>query len=111
MAKEVEGKSKKAKKVRKKSSDLRSLIFGLIFTIIGVILVWYALNLPCNIAPLSQGVEGFSQEVDIEFPKEIQRLICLSTDFSALISMLIGTLSIIVGIPGIFRGLTGQQKH
>ncbi len=101
----------KGTKGENKFPGMKTFIFGLIFTIIGVILVWYALNLPCNIAPLSQGVEGFSQEVDIEFPKEIQRLICLSTDFGALISMLIGTLSVIVGIPGIFRGLTGQQKH
>ncbi|MEK6852443.1 MAG: hypothetical protein AABX59_01060 [Nanoarchaeota archaeon] len=85
------------------------LFVSLIFSVAGYFLIKYALTLPCDIGRIEP--EGIAQGLEpvLEFPKEVQRLICLSTDFRAIISMLVGTLAIIVGIPGIFRGLTSSK--
>ena len=110
-------KSRKVKGNKRRNGfpGMRTFIVGIIFLIVGIYLVWYSLSLPCNIDSLTQNVnsellgEDFGGE--IEFPKEFQRIICLTTDFEAIVSMLIGSMAIIVSVPGIFKGLTQQHKH
>lgn len=89
---------------------------ALVFTVLGIFLVRYALTLPCEVGGIMQETSMPSQpgmpegkaETVVEFPSQLEKMLCLSTDFKAVICMLVGVVMIIAGVPGVFRGLTGK---
>ena len=91
-------------KNQKLKIDIKKLIISLIFIVAGVFLIRYSLMRPCDVAPISQVVQG--QEITIEQPEQLDRLICLSTDYLALVSMLLGVAAIFLGVSGLFKSLT-----
>ena len=91
-------------KVKKSKIDIKKVVISLIFIIAGVFLIRYALMRPCEVTPISQVVQG--QEITVEQPEQLDRLICVSTDYCALVSLLVGTAAIFPGVSGLFKGLT-----
>ena len=90
--------------------ELKKLIAGVVFLVIGIIAISYSLSLPCDVGPITQTVEGAAgtQEVTVEQPEQMNKMICLGTDKTALIMMLIGTASIFPAISGVFKGITEE---
>lgn len=84
--------------------NYKNLIVSILFIIVGVFLIRYALLRPCEVASITQTVQG--QEIVVDQPEQLDRLICMSTDYMAIISLLIGTAMIFPGVSGLYRSLT-----
>lgn len=96
-------------KTQKPKIDVKKAIISLIFIIAGIFLIRYSLMRPCDVAPISQVVQG--QEITVEQPEQLDRLICVSTDYYALASMLLGVAAIFPGVSGLFKSLTEVRKE
>ena len=83
--------------------DTKKIIVSVLFIIIGIFLIRYALIRPCEVEAITQKVNG---DISIEQPEQLDRLLCLSTDYMALVALLIGTATIFPGVGGLFKGLT-----
>jgi uncharacterized membrane protein len=88
--------------------NLKNLIISVVFILIGALLIVYALSRPCDVAPMTQTVQG--QTVTIEQSSQMDRLMCTSSDYYALISLLIGTAMIFPGISGLHKSLTTESS-
>jgi len=84
--------------------NIKNAIISIVFIIIGAFLIRYALIRPCVVEPVSQTVMG--EVVEVNQPEQMDRLMCLSTDYIALICTLAGTAAIFPGIGGLFKSLT-----
>jgi len=84
--------------------NYKNLIISIVFIVIGAFLIRYALLRPCEIGSITQNVQG--QEITVEQPPQMDRLICMSTDYMAIISLLIGTAMVFPGVSGLYRSLT-----
>jgi len=87
--------------------NLKNLIISAAFILVGALLIGYALSRPCNVAPITQTVQG--ETITVEQPAELDRLMCLSADYLALISVLIGTAMIFPGVAGLYKSLTTES--
>ena len=85
--------------------NYKNLIISIAFIVIGAFLIRYALVRPCEVGAITQNVQG--QQVTVEQPPQMDRLICMSTDYMAIISLLIGTAMVFPGVSGLYRSLTG----
>jgi hypothetical protein len=83
--------------------NIQKTIVAVLFVAIGVSLIWYGFSRPCEIDPISQKVNG---NIEVEQPPQLDKLLCLSSDFYSMISLLVGTAMIFPGIAGLFKGLT-----
>ena len=83
--------------------NIRNAIISIIFIVIGAFLIRYSLLRPCDIAPITQNVQG--QEIVVEQPAELDRLICTSSDYISLITLLIGTAAVFPGVSGLYKSL------
>src|SRR4030043_670543 len=84
--------------------NTKNVIISLVFLAIGVYLIYFGFTRPCDLGPMTQTSEG--QEIVIEQPEQLGRLICMSTDYFSLIAVLIGTAMIFPGVSGLYRSLT-----
>ena len=84
--------------------DAKKTIIGAVFILIGVSLIAYAMNRPCEVGNITQTVGD--QTAVVEQPEKMNRMICLSTDYVALVCTLLGASSIFPGVGGLFKGLT-----
>lgn len=82
----------------------KPILFGLLFLILSIFLIAYALTRPCEIGPITQ-TQGNST-IEVNQPVEMNRMICLSTDFMAFFALLAGSAAIFPAMSGIFKGLT-----
>ena len=89
--------------------DIKKIGFGVAFLVLSFFLIQYSLTRPCNIGPITQTQNGVS--VEVKQPFEMNKMICLGTDFIALFSLLAGTAAIFPAMSGIFSGLTENKKH
>ena len=84
-----------------------------IFLIIGIGLIYYALTAPCQVDAIKtitdagsiQGLDLPDQEITMEFPWQIEKAMCVSTDFMTLISMLIGATFVTTSASSLVRNL------
>jgi hypothetical protein len=84
-----------------------------VFLIIGIGLIYYALTAPCQVDSIKtiaesgnvQGIELPDQEITMEFPWQIEKAMCISTDFMTLISILIGATFVTTGASTLVRKL------
>jgi hypothetical protein len=86
--------------------NTKNAIISVIFIAIGIALIYSAFMRPCDVEQITQQING---EVAIEQPEQLDRLLCLSTDPIALVSMLIGIAAIFPGIGGLFKSLTAES--
>lgn len=84
--------------------NIKNLVISILFVIVGALLIRYALVRPCEIAAITQTVQG--QEIVVNQPAQLDRIICMSTDYMAIISLLIGTAMVFPGVSGLYRSLT-----
>lgn len=84
--------------------NLQKVIVALLFVVIGISLIWYGFSRPCEVKPVTQN--GYT----VEQPEQLDKLMCLSSDFYSMISILVGTAMIFPGISGLFRGLTETSE-
>ena len=84
--------------------NIPKIIFSLLFIAIGIGLIYYGFSQPCDIAPTTQEVNG--QIIEINQPAQMDMLVCLSTNYISMISILVGAAMIFPGIGGLFKGLT-----
>lgn len=89
--------------IKEKRGSIGRAIFSLVFVIVGIYLIYYAYQRPCDIGPITQTVQG--QVATIENPQEMDRLVCLSADKVALVTVLIGTAMIFPGVGGFYRSI------
>ena len=66
------------------------IVILLILIASGIYLIHYALTYPCHVEPIKQTVNGITST--IEQPEQMNKLICLSTNFNMMVSMLIGSI-------------------
>lgn len=85
-------------------ANIKNTIISIVFIVAGAFLIRYALLRPCSVEPITQTIQG--QVVEMNQPEQLDRLMCLSTDYVALIATLIGTACIFPGIAGLFKSLT-----
>ncbi len=88
--------------------DFKKIGFGVAFLVLSFFLMQYSLNRPCNIGPITQTQNNMV--IEVKQPIEMNRMVCLSTDFAALFSLLAGTAAIFPAMSGIFSGLTENRK-
>ena len=88
--------------------DFKKISFGILFLLLSLFLIAYAVTRPCNIGPITQ-TQG-NVTIEVNQPVEMNRMICLSTDFGALFSLLAGSAAIFPAVSGIFSGLTEDKK-
>lgn len=86
----------------------KNAIISVVFILIGAFLIRYALIRPCTVAPITQTV--MDQVIEVTQPPKINRLLCLSTDYIALISMLIGTALVFPGVGGLSKSLMSESS-
>ncbi|RLG11591.1 hypothetical protein DRN73_04975 [Candidatus Pacearchaeota archaeon] len=86
-------------------------MFSLVFIIIGIFLIRSALLRPCDVSPMTQIIND--QKIIVEQPEQIDRLLCMSTDYLALIYVLLGTAMIFPGVSGFYKSLleTSNRNH
>ncbi len=89
--------------------NIKNLIISVVFILIGALLIGYALSRPCNVLPITQTVQG--ETLTVEQPAQLDRLMCTSSDYYALISLLIGTAMIFPGVGGLHRSLTTENLN
>lgn len=87
--------------------DVKKAGISLAFILIGVLLLNYALTRPCEVGDITQTVGNVTSTV--EQPIKMNRMICLTADLPALVTMLLGTAAIFPGVGGLHRGLTGDK--
>ena len=87
----------------KKRGSIGGTIVSIAFIAIGIYLIYFAYNQPCDVAPITQTVGD--QIAVVDQPEQMDRLVCLSSDYVALIATLIGTAMIFPGVSGLFRNL------
>jgi hypothetical protein len=95
--------------ITEKRGRIGKAIFSLFFIIVGIYLIYYAYGRPCDIGPITQNVQG--QVATIENPAEMDRLVCLSADKVALVTVLIGTAMIFPGVGGLYRVLMEREPQ
>jgi len=78
--------------------------FGIAFLALSLFFIAYAVTRPCNIGPITQ-TQG-NETIEVNQPVEMNRMICLSTDFFALFALLAGSAAIFPAVSGIYAGLT-----
>ena len=83
--------------------NIKKLIISFVFLIVGVFLISYGLTRPCEVGDITQEVQG--QTITVNQPEKMNRMICLSTDFVSLISILLGSASIFPGVGGLYKSL------
>ncbi len=88
--------------------NIKNTIISAVFVLIGILLISYAFNRHCDVGDITQTI-GDKTTV-IEQPVEMNRMVCLSTDFVAVISVLLGAASVFPGVSGLHRALTGEKK-
>ena len=71
---------------------------------IGAYLMYWALTQPCIVAPITQTVLG--QTATITTPGQLDKLLCLSTDYKLAIALFAGTILLWSGGSRIVDGLT-----
>ena len=69
----------------------------------------YGLSRPCDVEPITQVVQG--QTLTVEQPAQLDRLMCTSSDYYSLISLLIGTAMIFPGVAGLYRSLVTESLN
>lgn len=84
------------------------IITGIIFLAIALFSIQYALTRPCEIGPITQ-TDG-NKTIEVLQPVEMNRMICLSTDFSALFAVLLGSAAVFPAMNGIFKGITEEKE-
>jgi hypothetical protein len=85
-----------------------------VFLIIGVGLIYYTLTAPCQVDSIKtvtdagnvQGIAIPNQEMTIELPWQVEKAMCISTDFMSLISVLIGAAFITSGASVLVKKIT-----
>ena len=82
----------------------KKIIISSIFILLGIFFISYSLTRPCEVGDITQTVGDTTATVNQ--PEKMNRMICLSTDFVSMISLLLGTASIFPGISGLHKGLT-----
>ena len=82
----------------------KPILCGFLFLILSLFLIAYALTTPCDIGPITQ-TQG-NVTVEVNQPVEMNRMVCLTTDFSAFFAVLAGSAAIFPAVSGIFKGLT-----
>ncbi len=87
--------------------NVKNLIISIIFIVLGAALIMYGLSRPCNVEPITQVVQG--ETLTVEQPAQLDRLMCTSSDYYALISLLLGTAMIFPGVAGLYRSLTVEN--
>ncbi len=83
---------------------LKPIGFGFLFLVLSVLLIAYALTRPCEVGPITQ-TQG-NVTIEVNQPIEMNRMVCLSTDFTAFFAILAGSAAIFPAVSGIFKGLT-----
>lgn len=84
--------------------NLLKILISLLFLVLGIFAIYYGFTRPCDLAPVTQIVQG--QEVIVEQPEQMDRLVCLSSDYIAMICVLVGIAMVFPGVGGLFKGLT-----
>ncbi|MBD3247390.1 hypothetical protein GF378_02105 [Candidatus Pacearchaeota archaeon] len=84
--------------------NIKNTVISILFIVVGAFLIRYALLRPCYVEPITQTIKG--EIVEVSQPSQMNRLMCLSTDYMALIATLIGTACIFPGVAGLFKSLT-----
>ena len=87
--------------------NFKNVAISLSFVLLGIFLISYALNRPCDIGNITQTMG--EQEAVMNTPKEMSRMVCLSTDGVSVISMFIGISSIFPGVSGLHKALTEKS--
>jgi hypothetical protein len=84
------------------------IIFSLIFVLIGINLINFGFNQPCEVHPITQNIQG--QVVTIENPAQMNKLLCLSSDKISLISILVGSAMVFPGVSGFYKNIV-EKVH
>jgi hypothetical protein len=83
--------------------NVRNAVISVVFIAIGIALISYAFMRPCEVEQITTDGAAVQQ------PEQLDRLLCLSTDYVALISMLAGIAAIFPGVGGLFKSLTAES--
>ena len=93
-----------SKKTAKKMIN-RKLIVGIIFLLVGFLLIQYAFTTECKFDPISAGTMGTSVEISMG---SFEKWICNATTFPNIFIWLVGVACIFPGVGGIYKGLTAD---
>ena len=85
-----------------------NVIIAIAFIVVGVLFVRSAFTRPCEVEPITQEIAG--QTIEVNQPMQLDKLLCLSTDYVSLVLTLIGTAMIFPGVGGLFKGLTDDSE-
>ncbi|MEK6934454.1 MAG: hypothetical protein AABW46_01110 [Nanoarchaeota archaeon] len=88
--------------------NIKKISLGVGFLVLSFFLIQYGMTRPCEIGPITQTQNGV--DIEVKQPFEMDRMVCLSTDFMALFSILVGTAAIFPAMSGIFSGLTDDKR-
>ena len=85
-----------------------------VFLLLGIGLIYFALTSPCQVDSIKtlanagslQGIDLPAQEITMDFPWQIEKAMCVSTNFTTLISVLIGAAFVTTGASSLVKKLT-----
>ena len=74
-----------------KPMETKKLAIAVILLVIGIVLVFYAFSQQCEIPAIkTPAIAGQPEQTIFEFPKELQMMLCISSNPVSMISMAIG---------------------
>ena len=88
--------------------NIKNAAISLLFILVGVLLLNYALTRPCEVGDITQTTGNITSTV--EQPIKMERMVCLTADMPALVAMLLGTAAIFPGVSGLHKGLTQSKE-
>jgi hypothetical protein len=89
--------------------NVKTIGISLVFILVGVLLLNYALTRPCEVGDITQTIGNTTTTV--EQPVKMNRMVCLSSDLGALVTMLLGMAAIFPGVSGLYKGITGGKEE
>ena len=84
--------------------NVKKIIISAVFILVGIFLISYSLSRPCDVGDITQTVGNMTATVNQ--PEKMNRMVCLGTDFVALVTLLIGSAAVFPGVGGLYKGLT-----
>jgi hypothetical protein len=87
-------------KKKRQGKDHHKYLLSVIFILMGTGFLFYALTTPCQVDSITTVVEkagitglvagDLDKEIAMELPPQVQRAVCIYTDFDTLVVFLIG---------------------
>jgi hypothetical protein len=87
--------------------DVKKTIISAAFLLFGIFMIHYSLSQPCEVGDITQTIGNMTSTV--QQPVKMNRMVCLSTDFPILVTLLLGTASIFPGMSGLHKAVIGDK--